>query len=283
MAQTLHEKLSRQFGDGLYLTNSMLDYSDAITFDPTAEYDPALSAQFANASNPIEIDGILDEAKFNFGQPGRSVWSTPSENLDFGDDYDGIFLFGAIIKQAGETTYRVPRVLEPFVPELKRQAEHQFAHSAYAADKIAGITIRRLPLVDGKKQLSEGHWHTHNPFTREMVERGYYMYEMTPEILEAIEDVSPNLIQTEYIVSNMCASRIQTKPFEEAQPFKQHTNFRLVTEEPESRQADNYEVVMGNSYMYHTAATVPAELVGETRVLAITSHMPTIEMEQHFE
>ena len=283
MGSKLQDNLIKKFGGEVYLTNSMLDWSDVITFDPQAEYDPALSAQFGNAANPIDVDGILDERKFNFGQGGRSLWTADGSDLEFDDEYDGIFLFGVIIKEAGERTFNVPRVLAPLIPEIQRQAEHHFAHSEHAVDKLAGLSLRRLPLLKGQKQLSEGHWHVHNPFTRELVERGYHMFDLTERQLQAIEQVSPNLVQSEYLVSNICPSLIQTEASKDPMTNKGHINFRILSGAPEHRQADDLEVVMGNSYMYHTAATVKPEQVGQVRTFAITSYIPTTDMEQHFE
>lgn len=282
MTKKLTQRLADQYGAGAYLTNSGVDWSDPIIFEPETSYCPDLSRAFTKAANPTTVDGLIDENIFSYGQGCKSLWHAQPQELEVGSDYDGVFLFGLILKQQGSREFRIPRVLAPLVPEFKRQADHQFAVSVHAADKLAGISLRSLPLVEGVRQISEGSWHVHHPFSAEQIDMGYQLYDITADQLEAMRQVSGSLVQTEYYLSNICSTMIQTAPFDSAADVRNTRNVRIVSKVPDHRQLGDCETAMGNGYVYHMAASAPLELIGKRRTFVLTSFMPSTAMERHF-
>ena len=282
MSKPLKQRLADQYGAGAYLTNASVDWSDPIIFEPETSYCPDLAREFTRAANLMHIDGLIDENIFSFGQGCKPLWHAQPQDLKVGSEYDGVFLFGLILKQQGSKEFRIPRVLAPLVPEFKRQAAHQFAVSQHAVDKLAGISLRSLPLAEGVRQISEGSWHVHHPFSAEQIDMGYQLYDITADQLAAMRQVSRRLVQSEYYLSNICSTMIQTAPFESAANVRNTRNVRIVSETPTHKQLGDCEVAMGNGYVYHMAATVPPELVGQRRTFVLTSFMPSIAMERHF-
>lgn len=282
MLKPLQQRLADQYGAGVYLTNKGVDWSDPIIFEPETTYCPDMAGEFARAASPMDVDGLIDENIFSYGQGYRSLWRAQPQEMQVGGEYDGLFLFGLILKQQGSKEFRVPRVLAPLVPEFKRQADHQFAVSEHAIDKLVGISLRSLPLAEGVRQISEGSWHVHHPFSSDLINMGYQLYDITSDQVDAMGQISDRLVQSEYYVSNICSTLLQTAPFASAVESRNTRNVRIVSEIPAHKQLGDCEVAMGNGYVYHTASSVPTELVGQRRTFVLTSFLPSIAMERYF-
>lgn len=280
---SLQKRLTQEYGSGNYLTNRGVDWHNPIEFEPQFSYCPDIAQAFLQSASPTEIDDPIVEGQFDFGQGFASLWNTRPAELEIGYDYTGVFLLGITIKRPGEKTYRIPRIFEPMLGEFQRQANHHFARSKHAIDKIIGVSLRSLPLVEGVKQISEGLWHTHRPYNPELVRMAKDMYDITDDQLIAMQEVSQTLLPAEYYVSNICPTLMQTGPLEVPAKVIHGINSTLPPGVvPDHRQLDDCESVLGNGYVYHTAASVPPELVGERRTFCLTSYSATKRMERHF-
>ena len=191
--------LDKQYGEGAYLTSSKIDWDDCnvVTPNPTGQYSTMNSVLSADAL-------IVHEKRFR-GSGSISLGCLEIPKNIIPSNYCGAFLFGAVIKKAGEDEHHIPRELSALTSVFQAYADYQYDISEYAHDKIAVISFRALKLDVDRPQIAP-HWHLHDNFKNndELYNRLCF-FDTQKEHAEAYQDVSPYMVHHEaYISTNGC-------------------------------------------------------------------------------
>lgn len=269
--------LTQQYGPGSYLTARNLSNGPSVEFLPMGDH-------FIKASQPvIEEDGVFCRKKILTGSASVSLKFYDGDLADPSSAYDGISIYGQVIKYPGSDVHTLPRELAHLEPILSLIAGHQYMHSAYARDKLCGIFYRSLPLRPDVKMVAEADWHTHKVltpgyFTPEI----HHMTEIAEDTIRLLPHLSPRLVQSEYLISDMFSTLSQSVPSEKPMELIERPASFNLTQPPENIwEAQPFEVVHGNSYTFHAAASPPREMRdGRLRTILGVIYVPTWQMEQ---
>jgi hypothetical protein len=280
--KTLDEMLTATYGPGNYLTPSRLRKDGGIIITPNAP----LYNVFADAANRPATDGIWTPDKIERGDTSLSIGHFPITGQLMPRGYDGVFLYGTVLKKAGEENYRVPPEFPELAFPVQGFADYVSATTKNPIDRVCAISLRVLPLKEGVRLIGDA-WHIHKPIvlTDKFVERAHF-FEVDDETLEAFSEVSPHMMQTEGYISNICPTRIQTEASAEPmQIFEGQTDYLIKSREAwpvQGRQPAPYELVVGSAATYHSACQIASHEVGQTRLLLVMSSMPTKKFEAEY-
>lgn len=221
-------------------------------------------------------EDILDEKKMiSFHQMVRPETETIKEAfnkdlLKFGRAYESLGGYKAVfdkcvkpfeglsvnipilpVKRAGETQYTLPERLSSLAPILKRMIE-DFERNNDAFEYHAILTYRRMPLKKDQDQIGND-WHTHRPTDPKILRETMGLDE---RVCQLFDDVDPNYVQTEYLISDEEPTLIQSKKAPEKLRLKKEKGGVTCNgENLPFRQAEKGEIVRGDAYSFHRAAS----------------------------
>ncbi|NBX65664.1 MAG: hypothetical protein EBQ96_01545 [Proteobacteria bacterium] len=273
MFTNLHDMLNAQYGQGTYLTNGALDYSQTVRFEPR------LCGKFGGLARIPDRFMFETDVPYGDGAVSMGQWDGQFSN-PLG--YDGVFLFAVTIKKPGTDEHILPRQLAHMAPIIQEIASMEYALNGNTRDKYCGIMMRTLPLTSGVKQVSENDWHAHHVLTADYLRaknRDRFL-EIPEDTLEQLPLLSTRVAQTEYLYSNICGSLVQTRPAAQPMEYVEGDGVYMLKRPPLNfRQTADGEIVRSNSLVFHCAATPDAKDYGRLRTLLFVGYTATKAME----
>lgn len=265
----LETNLCKQYGVSSCLTSSQLDWSNGVSFQPDhVVFDPLKAKK-----NP---DGMFDRSLVEYGHGVVSLGQyDPVYPLE-PKSQKGMFLFGLLLKiPNNDHTYRLPEQISFLRPAIEKAARDHQEFVRASDTYYCGIMYRSLPLL--REQIAEN-WHVHKVFSKSVVpkERAETL-EIPPDTMDSIGGIADDMVAIEYLVSDRLGSYFQTKATNVPLALKE-TQGDFRTEgfpKAYSRTLADREIVRGNSYVFHRAASVPEGLIGQKRSLLAISFMPS--------
>ena len=251
MVSTILEKnLGGQFGITSCLTGSQLDFENPETFI-LSETEPQC---------PLEdniFSGLFDPEILMHGAGYYSVGKYEREYDLLCPDYEGAFLFGVIIK-------------EPNSPEFCLPA--QLSHLRTVIEIIA------LPMINTSQIASD--WHTHKILSRKTItEERIEALEIPQRSVQCLDQMAADMVSCEYIVSNCVGSLIPAQRSIEKLSIKETPNGYSLPHPLDDSLVSilgNGEIARLSNYVFHRAATVAKDMIGQKRALLTISFTPSL-------
>ncbi|MGB1077513.1 MAG: hypothetical protein ACPG05_04330 [Bdellovibrionales bacterium] len=264
-----------------FLTSAKADWTDCVEILPEAsEKSCASSASF---------DGIYEPNHCLRGSGAVSLGCVDVDIESFFNDslqYDGAFLYGAVIKEAGSDTHRLPRELSFLTPAVQRFADYQYKNSPYATDKVAAVSFRLYEVRKDVVTLGEA-LHLHKNFADVTVLKNRLkFFDNLSSDISMFENVSPDMVNSEALLSNICPSRVQERPCERDLKIK-HTEHSCLLDDANDvdiplRLSGENEMVAMDNYTWHGATCPRPEDYGKVRLLFVVDYCPTHKMKKDF-
>lgn len=264
----LERNLCSQFGINSCLTGNKLDWSSLTKFSVPS--DTAGSLRSHNSAC-----GLHDQEKLLLGQGITSIGSLGSMSMGYEGPEDGAFLYGVVARKPTDKHYSMPRQLSHLAPILRQFSLDFHAHAPHASTYYCGFMYRSLPLLT--EQIAEN-WHNHKIFsTKTVTPRRVKGLEIPERSVSVLEDIASDMVAVEYLVSDRLGSLVQAEPVSEPLNIVESDGDYTALDMPEGsyRQLKDGEMARGNSYVFHRAANVPDDMVGDKRSLLAVAYLPS--------
>lgn len=277
MVSVLQNNLCVQFGLSACLTGSGLDYDNAAVFTVDSQlYNPELDVG--------KHSGVLERAIIERGLGGRSLgcvtFPLRSDSLE---SDEGVFLFGVLTKFPNNChTYTLPSQLSHLQPVFEFIDKDFQKNVPFADTYYCGFMYRSLPLA--KTQIADK-WHVHKIFSRDNVTTDRVSgLEILQNTVNEMGGFCRDYSAIEYLISDKLGSYFQTASTQVPMNIIENPGDYISQSVPEknSRQLLDSEMLRGSSYVYHRAADVPEEMVGEERTLLAVSYVPSVYTKNEF-
>ena len=244
-------------------------------------YPGGLRSAYERASGAPDMDGTFSRTTLLRGQAYESlgeyygfIGEPPTSGGSLMNDY---FINGVMIKKPGTDEHILPSEFFHLSDVVQIVATHEYANSDAVTDKICFMTYRSLILRDDKKQIAENDWHVHKPPTPDFIRTRMDALAIPRASLMMSSIIDPDAVQSEYMISDMAGSLIQTAPAQQDMEIEERIgSFNLKAPAFAYRQTEPYEIVHGNSYTFHAAATPKPDEIGQRRTFMLMTYAATI-------
>jgi hypothetical protein len=188
-----------------------------------------------------------------------------------------IFVHGLVIKTPGTLAHSLPNELSHLEDLISIMAHHELASDEQMINKLGFLTVRSLTLKENEKQIAQGDWHAHKPPSRDSILKRMLALDIPQSSLFWASKIDPSVIQSEYMVSDIAGTLIQAAPAPTPLDISESDlSYNVKTPRFTYRQAEDYEIVHGNSYTFHAAAEPKAEQIGHHRTFVLLTYAPTL-------
>lgn len=247
----------------------------------TRYYPGGARSAYERAAGAPDMEGTFSRTTLLRGQAYESlgeyhgfIGEAPLSAASIPNDY---FINGVVIKKPGTDEHVLPIEFFALSDLIADIATHEYAHSDSAYDKVCFMTYRSLVLREDKKQIAENDWHVHKPPTPEFIRTRMDALCIPPQSLMMSSMIDPEGLQSEYMVSDIAGSLIQTSPADKDLEIEERLgSFNLKAPAFAYRQTQPYEVVHGNNYTFHAATTPTADEIGQRRTFVLITYAPTL-------
>jgi hypothetical protein len=231
------------------------------------------------ASNKLVARGSFSMDALHYGAGYESVGEYDLNLIapPSGPGNDEYFIHGMVIKIPGKEDHHLPNEVSYLEPLIWQVAHHEYAQDNDIKNKICFLTMRTLALKADEKQIAQGDWHAHKPPTLQAVKSRMLYLDISPSSLHWVSRIDHTRLQSEYMVSDLAGTLIQTAPSEKPLELTE-SDIAYTVDAPTFayRQAENYEIVHGNGYTFHAAAEPKPEEIGELRTFVLVTYAPSI-------
>ncbi|GEM_PF-5728131 len=260
------------------IQNKDISYQDAVTLTPKVQFNQTAQNRLAYI-----LDCPVTQNIINHGQPAvsQSFLSIDSSTLE--DEL--ISLYDIVIKKPGEDTYHVPKALAPLADLFQIAADHEYAHSPYAQDKLCVAAIKHypdlafIPFVHGKN------WHIHT------YPDNISLHKTTgspPDHILANQNVSDKMVASDIMWSSSKGSQIQVGSTNTQSTFQTYRAKDVITCRHNAtdmpfhhRAAKDNEIIAGAGF-YHHAQGLNRNDNGKSRLFVLISHLHTPQSAEKF-
>ena len=260
------------------IRNNNISYQGAITLTPKRRFHHAAANQLAYTLDCPVTRNIIDH-----GQPAVSQGFLSLDTCLLQDER--ISLYDIVIKRPGEDTYHLPKALAPLTDLFQMAANHEYAHSPYAQDKLCVAAISHYPNISLHSVFYGENWHIHTyPDDLELHQK----IGTPPSHIEANRNVSNTMVASDIMWSSYKGTQIQAHPNDIGSPLSPHRTADLMTCGHNAREmpfghrpAENNEIIAGAGF-YHHAQELDYKDLGQSRLFVLISHLHTPESNKKF-